>query len=107
MVIYVDIDETICMYTGEREYNLAKPIPDRINQINTLYENGNYIVYWTARGGTTKIDHTELTKNQLDLWGAKYHELKMNSKPSYDLLICDKAVNTESFFLSNKVKKDT
>ena len=101
MVIYVDIDETICKYDGERDYSLAIPISKRIEHINSLYENGNTIVYWTARGTTTKIDWTELTKSQLSGWGAKYHELKMNSKPHYDLLICDKAINSNVYFYEN------
>jgi hypothetical protein len=98
-IIYVDIDETICFYKKDkREYPLAIPIPERINAINTLYDNGNIIVYWTARGATTKIDWSDLTENQLNSWGAKYHELKMNHKPNYDLLVCDKAINSEVFF---------
>ena len=28
--IFVDIDETICYYEGERDYNLAKPYLERI-----------------------------------------------------------------------------
>jgi len=98
MVIYVDIDETICSYSGERAYPLATPIKSRIQRINSLFEEGNTIVYWTARGCTTGIDWTDLTENQLRGWGAKYHELKMNHKPHYDLLICDKAINTDNFF---------
>jgi len=104
MVIYVDIDETICEYDGERIYHLANPIPERIKKINDLYEEGNTIVYWTARGATTKIDWSNLTRQQLERWNAKYHELRMNHKPNYDLLICDKAINSETFFSSKKDK---
>jgi hypothetical protein len=97
MVIYVDIDETICCYGEIREYPLAKPIKERISKINTLFDEGNTIVYWTARGSTTGIDWTDLTTKQLQEWGAKYHDLKL-MKPPYDLFICDKAVNTNNFF---------
>ncbi len=31
-IIYVDIDETICYYQGERNYNLAIPYKDRIEK---------------------------------------------------------------------------
>jgi len=103
VVIYVDIDETICRYDGVRNYPLALPMYERINRINNLYEDGNKIVYWTARGSTTKIDWTDLTKNQLQEWGVKYHELRMNHKPDYDLLICDKAVNSDNFFSNDDV----
>ncbi len=102
MVIYVDIDETICKYSGTREYPLAEPIQERIKKINELYDEGNTIVYWTARGCTTGIDWSNTTKEQLEKWGAKYHELKMNHKPYYDLLICDKAVNSNLFFEEKK-----
>tara|TARA_R100000030_G_scaffold85500_2_gene68794 strand:- start:1518 stop:1817 length:300 start_codon:yes stop_codon:yes gene_type:complete len=97
MIVYVDIDETICTYDDKREYCLAKPVPERIRKINSLFDEGNTIVYWTARGSTTGIDWTELTTNQLNNWGAKYHELRLQ-KPPYDLFICDKAINTEAFF---------
>jgi len=97
MTYYVDIDETICYYEGNREYPNALPNHERIKKINALYDEGNTIVYWTARGGTTGIDWTELTQKQLKEWNVKHHELKM-WKPSYDLFICDKAVNSERFF---------
>ena len=45
MIIYVDIDETICEYDGVREYPLAKPIEKNIDKINRLYDSGNTIVY--------------------------------------------------------------
>ena len=97
MVYYVDIDETICYYEGKREYPNAKPDHDRISVINKLYDEGNTVVYWTARGGTTGIDWTELTTKQLNELNAKHHEVKM-WKPHYDLFICDKAINSERFF---------
>ena len=34
MIIYVDIDETICFYSGKRRYELAEPNYDNINKIN-------------------------------------------------------------------------
>ena len=95
MKIYVDIDETICFYDGERIYPKAIPHFENIAKINKLYDEGNVIIYWTARGAITKIDWTEVTTKQLKLWGCKYHELKMNHKPDYDLLICDKTKRIE------------
>ncbi|HAI40938.1 MAG TPA: hypothetical protein DCM40_23930 [Maribacter sp.] len=97
MVYYVDIDETICRYEGERNYPDAVPIKENIEKINSLYNEGHTVVYWTARGSVTKMDWRELTKQQLDTWGAKYTELKLG-KPHYDLFICDKAINTEEYF---------
>jgi hypothetical protein len=98
MKIYVDIDETICYYKGERKYPDAMPIHERIKKINKLYESGHEITYWTARGTFTKIDWFEITKKQLKEWGCKYHHLSVGDKPNYDLLICDKAINSEEYF---------
>ena len=93
--IYVDIDETICFYNAERDYNIAKPDYKNIEKINKLYEEGNKITYWTARGTVTKIDWYNVTKSQLDDWGCKYHDLIVGKKPAYDLLICDKTKRIE------------
>mgnify|MGYP003324495996 CR=1 FL=1 len=45
----VDIDGTICSLT-DGDYSQAKPIFERINKINSLFEQGNRIVFHTARG---------------------------------------------------------
>ena len=104
MIYYVDIDETICSYPEERAYEKAIPIVENINIINTLYEEGNIVVYWTARGATTGIDWTKITTQQLLEWGAKYTELKLG-KPHYDIFICDKAINSNQFFAKSKLGK--
>ncbi len=98
MKIFVDIDETICFYEGIREYHLAKPNIININKINKLYDKGNEITYYTARASvyTDRLEEfTQLTKNQLKEWGAKYHHLSVGEKPAYDLLICDKTKRIE------------
>ena len=98
MKIYVDIDETICYYEGNRNYPDALPYLDRIAKINKLFDEGNEITYYTARGASTGIDWLDVTCNQLEEWGCKYHHLSVGEKPHYDLLICDKTVNSEEFF---------
>lgn len=98
MNIYVDIDETICFYSNKREYILAEPNFDNINKINKLYNSGNLITYYTARGtiNRKKLDEIiEITKKQLKKWGCKYHNLSIGEKPAYDLLICDKTKRIE------------
>ena len=95
LTIYVDIDETICFYDGERNYPEAIPHYENINKINELYDEGHYIKYWTARGSVTGIDWLETTTEQLDNWGCLYHELSVGEKPAYDLLICDKTKRIE------------
>jgi|TARA_B100000085_G_C18089256_1_gene328367 Leucine-rich repeat (LRR) protein len=94
MIIYVDIDNTICL-TNKDEYDKSKPLYDNIKKINKLYDEGNKITYYTARGSTTKIDWFDLTKKQLDDWGCKYNEISVGEKPHYDLLICDKTKRIE------------
>ena len=97
MIIYVDIDETICISPDSRDYNEAVPIVPNIAKINDLYDAGHTIVYWTARGSQTGIDWTETTRQQLVKWGAKFHDVKLG-KPHFDMYICDKAMNCETFF---------
>jgi hypothetical protein len=96
MRIFVDIDETICVHFGDRlGYKEPTPLMHHIEKINKLYDDGNEITYWTARGSYSGIDYYELTKSQLDNWGCKYHYLSVGEKPAYDLLICDKTKRIE------------
>ena len=97
MIIYVDIDETICYYEGPRDYPKALPLKNNIEKINNLYDRGDTIIYWTARGTVTGIDWREITEDQFKRWGVKYHELKFG-KPNYDLFIDDKNINSKKFF---------
>jgi histidinol phosphatase-like enzyme len=92
----IDIDNTICI-TNKSDYTNSQPIPERIEKINALYNNGNHIIYWTARGSNTGIDWAEFTQNQLHNWNCLYHQFKLG-KPSYDIWIDDKAMNSEIFF---------
>jgi hypothetical protein len=96
MIYVVDIDGTICR-SIRADYNTAAPMQDRIEKINKLFEEGHEVHYWTARGGRTGKDWSELTKQQLDAWGCKYTSLKMG-KPSYDVWIDDLATNARDFF---------
>ena len=105
-IIYVDVDGTICQNRDDllevdstTTYEDVKPYHDRIAMINELYDEGHEIHYWTARGCHSGDDHTELTKKQFLEWGVKYHELHCNEgKPHFDMYICDKSYNCESFF---------
>ena len=106
----VDIDGTICTPTVGRDYHKAQPFKDRIKTLNKLYDEGNYIIYFTARemGRFSEEEHQiaqamasgvlfELTTKQLNEWGAKYHELIMG-KPHADYFIDDKAWPDHVFF---------
>ena len=96
IVYYIDIDNTICKSEGN-DYKNSQPLANRINKINALFEAGHTIIYWTARGSKTGIDWSEFTSEQLDNWGCKYH-MVLFKKPSYDIWIDDKAINSEDFF---------
>jgi hypothetical protein len=100
--IFVDIDGTICSIKEDHNYLEAKPFPDRIKEINRLYDNGHIITYWTGRGGSTGFDWKNNTIMQLEDWGAKYHNLIVGDKPHFYLYICDKSVNSESYFNQQK-----
>ena len=97
MTIIVDIDETICRTSDSREYERSEPILENIEKINKLYDEGHRIIYWTARGTNSGVDWNDLVHEQLNRWGAKYHEASCG-KPHYDLFICDKAINCDTFF---------
>lgn len=97
MIYFVDIDETICISPDSRDYALATPIYERIRKINDLYDKGNTIIYWTARGTGSGINWRSITESQFKDWGVKYHELRFG-KPIYDIFIDDKNINSERFF---------
>ncbi len=91
-----DIDGTICSNTNG-DYKSALPLIDRIQKINDLYDEGNEILLFTARGSTTNVDWKDFTEQQLSEWGVKFHELLFN-KPEADLFIDDKGVSDSLFF---------
>ena len=68
MIIFVDIDETICTAVEDGDYSKAAPITNNINKINSLYDDGNQIIYWTARGTGTGIDWSDTTTKQFKEW---------------------------------------
>ena len=97
MIYFVDVDGTICTDT-KGEYDTAKPFPDKIEKMNKLYDEGHTVIYWKARGMTRAKGNLhkayeycyELTRDQFNDWGVKYHELRLG-KPFYDILLDDKA----------------
>jgi len=99
-----DIDGTICTNTNGK-YCDAKPYIERIDKINKLFDQGNVVVFHTARGmGSSNNNIFEaynkwytLTESQLKSWNVKYHMLVMG-KPSGDFYVDDKGINDEKFF---------
>tara|TARA_R100000805_G_C3586925_1_gene89505 strand:+ start:663 stop:956 length:294 start_codon:yes stop_codon:yes gene_type:complete len=95
MIIYVDIDGTIC-HNENSDYPNSQPRYDQIKKINKLYDEGHTIIYWTARGGSTGLDWKSLTREQLAEWGCKFTKIEEDQKkPSYDLYVCDKSKRIE------------
>ena len=106
MKYIIDIDGTICKEViipnsgGKKDYANHIPYMDRIARVNRMYDEGHIIKYMTARGVSSGIDYRPLTEEQLNKWGAKYHELDVCNKPHYDIWIDDKAFWSENFFRS-------
>jgi glycerol-3-phosphate cytidylyltransferase-like family protein len=97
-----DIDGTLCDTPnndlGKPDYINAKPFPFMVEQVNRLYNEGNYIILMTARGRGSGIDQSELTKQQLKDWGIRYHELEpMFHKPNADIFVDDKGIHIDEW----------
>ncbi len=102
-LIRCDIDDTICrdgpVVEGQdnHPYKRKVAIPERIEAMNRLYDEGNTVVYWTARGIDSGKDWTEFTRAQLESWGVKYSAV-VCGKRRFDLLVDDKAQFSETYF---------
>ena len=103
MNIFIDLDNTLCS-TNNSDYENSKPMIERINNVNKLKEEGNIITIWTARGSKSGLDHTELTKKQLNDWNINYDKLILG-KPSYDLYIDDKSINVDDYWKVPKMNE--
>lgn len=85
-----DIDGVVdSMPSGSKVYSDAVPDKKMIERINKLYDAGNYIIFFTARGYVTGMDWRAVTEKQFEVWGLKYHEL-IFGKPNADYYIDDK-----------------
>lgn len=107
-----DIDGTICTNRPNGDFDNAKPYKDIIKHINELYDNGHYIIFFTARGmwrcegiiaKTYNMWYT-ITEAQLKKWGVKYHELHLG-KPLGDVYVDDKAFRVKEDGSSGKELK--
>lgn len=92
----IDIDGTLASNNPPRKYNLHEPKVDVIKQINRLYEMGNIITIFTARGSSSGVDWRDVTEKQLSQWGVKYHHLIMG-KPAGTRFIDDCNMSIEEF----------
>ena len=79
----------IASKTPKNDYSAAIAMQKNIDLLNQLYQNGHYILLFTARGFKTGIDWSQTTKKQLEQWGVQYNELAFG-KPDADIYIDDK-----------------
>lgn len=87
--ICCDIDGIIAAKTTTNSYEQSTAMSANIKVLNKLYESGHNITLFTARGYKTGIDWKQVTEEQLEKWGVKYHEL-IFGKPDADIYIDDK-----------------
>lgn len=90
-----DIDNTLVNTIGN-DYENSTPIQHRIDRVNSLFDNGNVIYLFTARGMSSGKDYYELTENQMQKFGVKYHRIIMG-KPDVDLFVDDKAISVNEW----------
>lgn len=107
-IIAFDLDNTLCV---GHPYIDAEPLPRMIGIVNQLYDDGYHIVIYTGRGMKTFADQQKatnkywhLTHSQLMKWKIKHHELIMG-KPDFDLLIDDKAINSQCIIDRKDIEK--
>ena len=89
-----DIDGVIATLTPGNDYSKAGPIQSTIDIVNTLYDAGNTIYLYTARGSLTGLEWRSVTERQMAEWNVKYHALTMG-KPGADFYIDDKMILLE------------
>jgi hypothetical protein len=97
-----DIDGVIATIVPTNDYALAGPMVDNIKRLNRLYDAGNTIVLFTARGTVTGINWSDVTQKQMLTWGVKYHRLHFG-KPAADYYIDDKMIGLDTLAQLDKV----
>ena len=110
--IFFDLDNVICSTNKNRNYSKSRPKIRAIKTVNELYERGHIIKIYTARGmgkfdgkkELVKKKYYTFTKNQLNKWRVKYHQLLM-CKPSYDIFVDDKCYGYDSNWTKYVLKK--
>lgn len=88
----IDIDGVIAKFDANLDYGNVGPNELMIRAINKLYDMGNEIIVFTARGYVTGKDWRQVTEDQFEKWGLKYHELHFG-KPNADYYVDDKMLD--------------
>ena len=97
MVYCFDLDGTLCNTDGNN-YKDSTPKKERIEIVNTLYDQGHTILIDTARGCVSGKNYFFFTMDQLKSWGVKFHTLRTGVKFGADIFIDDKGIQDQRFF---------
>ncbi len=87
----IDIDGVLAEPVPALDYAQAGPLKDNIARVNALFDLGCHITLFTARGSGTGKDWSEVTREQMQRWGVRYHELRFG-KPPADYYVDDRLV---------------
>ena len=90
MIYIFDIDGTIAD-TNEKDYCNATPDESIITLVNKLYDEGNKIIIFTARGTNSDKNYRMMTRKQLKKWNVQYHKLMFGK------IVSDKVITPEEF----------
>lgn len=96
-IIVFDLDGTLCEVEGNY-YEAAKPIQERIDYVNKLYDEGHTIIIDTARGCVSGRNHFFFTVKQCKEWGLKFHTVRTGVKFGADIFVDDKGTSDIDFF---------
>ncbi|MDD2973333.1 MAG: acylneuraminate cytidylyltransferase family protein [Lachnospiraceae bacterium] len=92
-----DIDGVIALKREDLDYAKSDPNEKMIRIINRLYDMGNEIILFTARGYVSGVDWSETTRKQMESWHVKYHELHFG-KPNADYYVDDKMLDMQFLY---------
>ena len=86
-----DLDGVIATLVPDNDYRKAAPSLPAVALVNRLYDAGNRVLIYTARGSQTGRDWTATTREQLRRWDVRHHELRFG-KPAADFYVDDRAI---------------
>jgi len=83
----IDIDGTVIKHMNPSKYKEAFPLEDAVETVNEWFQNGDIIIFWTARHPS----YYDCTKQQLDSMGFYYNELLMGKPYAKEIHLYDDA----------------
>jgi CMP-N-acetylneuraminic acid synthetase len=87
-----DLDGVLATLAPDDDYRKSEPNAVGIALANRLFDAGNRIVVYTARGSMTGQDWARITERQLRRWGIRHHELRFG-KPAADYYVDDRMIS--------------